>query len=63
MKFLSKTENNKKYQSKIDELIKTMKNSGYLNDSKVELAIRKSPRYEFVPESFLDVAYENMPIL
>ncbi len=46
----------------MNELIKIMKNSGFLNDSKVELAIRKSPRHEFVPKSLLDMAYENIPI-
>ncbi len=62
MKFFKKTENKEKYQSKIDELIRIMKNSGYLNDNKVELAIRKCPRHEFVPKDFLDIAYENIPI-
>ena len=52
----------KKYQSKMNELIKIMKNSGFLNDNKVELAIRKSPRHEFVPKSLVDMAYENIPI-
>jgi len=59
---LDKTEFDKKYQSKMNELIKIMKNSGFLNDNKVELAIRKSPRHEFVPKSLLDMAYENIPI-
>lgn len=59
---MDKTEIDKKYQSKMNELIKIMKNSGFLNDSKVELAIRKSPRHEFVPKSLLDMAYENIPI-
>lgn len=56
------TENNEKYQSKMNELIKIMRNSGYLNDSKIESAIRKYPRHEFVPKTFLDIAYENIPI-
>lgn len=59
---MDKTEIDKKYQSKMNELIKIMKNSGFLNDNKVELAIRKSPRHEFVPKSLLDMAYENIPI-
>ncbi len=46
----------------MNELIKIMKNSGFLNDTKVELAIRKSPRHEFVPKSLVDMAYENIPI-
>jgi len=59
---LSKTETDKKYQSKMDELIKTMRNSGFLNDNKVELAIRKSPRHKFVAKSFQDMAYEDIPL-
>lgn len=59
---MNKNETDKKYQSKIDKLIKSMRNSGFLNDNKVELAIRKSPRHEFVPKSLLDTAYENIPI-
>jgi protein-L-isoaspartate(D-aspartate) O-methyltransferase len=59
---LDKTEFDKKYQSKMNELIKIMKNSGFLNDSKVEWAIRKSPRHEFIPKSLLDMAYENIPL-
>lgn len=62
MKFFKKTENSEKYQSKIDELIRIMKNSGYLNEHKIELAIRKCPRHKFVPKAFLDIAYENIPI-
>lgn len=62
MKPLNKTEIGKKYQSKLDKLIKIMRNSGFLNDNKVESSIRKCPRHEFVPKSFLDIAYENIPI-
>ncbi|MDH3502172.1 MAG: protein-L-isoaspartate(D-aspartate) O-methyltransferase [Nitrosopumilus sp.] len=59
---MNKIQTDDNYQSKIDKLIKIMKISGFLNDNKVELAIRNSPRHEFVPKSFLDIAYENMPI-
>jgi protein-L-isoaspartate(D-aspartate) O-methyltransferase len=59
---LDKTEIDEKYQSKTNELIKIMKNSGFLNDNNVELAIRKSPRHEFIPKSFLDTAYKDIPI-
>ena len=59
---MNKNETDKKYQSKMDELIKIMRNSGCLNDNQVELAIRKSPRHEFVPKSLLNMAYENIPI-
>ena len=46
----------------MNELIKIMKNSGFLNDNKVELAIRKNPRHEFVPKSLLDRAYKDIPL-
>ncbi len=46
----------------MNELVKTMKNSGFLNDNKVELAIRKNPRHKFVPKSFQDISYENKPL-
>ena len=59
---MNKNETDKKYQSKMDKLIKIMRNSGCLNDNQVELAIRKSPRHEFVPKSLLNMAYENIPI-
>ncbi len=52
----------KKYQTKIDNLFKIMRNSGALNDERVEIAMRKSPRHEFVPKSSLDIAYKDMPI-
>lgn len=55
-------ETNKTYQKKIDGLISIMKESGFLNDKKVELAIRKMPRHEFVPLSNKDEAYEDKPI-
>jgi protein-L-isoaspartate(D-aspartate) O-methyltransferase len=59
---LDKTEIDEKYQSKTNELIKIMKNSGFLNDNNVELAIRKSPRHEFIQKSLLDTAYKDIPI-
>ena len=46
----------------MDKLIKIMRESGFLNDNKIELAIRKNPRHKFVPESFQDMAYEDIPI-
>ena len=39
-----------------------LKKSCFLNHENVEQAIRKSPRHEFVPKSFLDIAYENIPV-
>jgi len=62
MNFLSKNNFGRKYQLKLDALIETMKNTGFLTKKKVESAIRKSPRHNFVPESMKNQAYENRPI-
>ena len=62
MNSLSKPEIDKKYESQMNELIKIMKNSGFLNDNNVELAIRKNPRHEFVPKSLLHRAYKDAPL-
>ncbi|HUT05612.1 MAG TPA: protein-L-isoaspartate(D-aspartate) O-methyltransferase [Nitrosopumilaceae archaeon] len=62
MDSLSKPEIDEKYESQMNELIKIMKNSGFLNDNQVELAIRKNPRHEFVPKSLLDRAYKDIPL-
>lgn len=52
----------KNYQSRLDNLINTMKDSGFLNDIRVESAIRKTPRHEFVPTSLQEKAYDDLPI-
>ena len=52
----------KNNQQKLEDLIIIMKKSGFLNDKKVELAIRKIPRNEFVPISVKEKAYENVPL-
>ena len=62
MNFLNKNNSEKKYQLKLDELIETMKNTGFLTNSRVESTIRKIPRHNFVPESLKNQAYENTPI-
>jgi len=46
----------------LDALIDIMKNTGFLTDSRVESAIRKVPRDNFVPDSLKNRAYENEPI-
>jgi protein-L-isoaspartate(D-aspartate) O-methyltransferase len=46
----------------LDSLIDNMKNTGFLTDSKIESAIRKVPRHNFVPKSMKNKAYENEPI-
>ena len=53
---------NKNYQQRLDDLIIIMKKSGFLNDDKVEYAIRKMPRHEFVPTPLKEEAYEDAPL-
>ena len=55
--------NNKNHQQRLNNLIIIMKKSGFLNDDKVEKAIRKIPRDEFVPISLKENAYEDVPLL
>jgi len=52
----------KKYQSALDDLIKTIKDYGFLTNEKVESAFRTIPRHEFVVPSELDRAYYNEPL-
>jgi protein-L-isoaspartate(D-aspartate) O-methyltransferase len=54
--------NNENYQRRLEDLITIMKKAGFLSDSKVELAIRKNPRHEFVPISCKEEAYEDTPL-
>jgi protein-L-isoaspartate(D-aspartate) O-methyltransferase len=61
MKFFKK-DNSKNYQMKLDALINVMQSTGFLNDDKVENAIRNIPRHHFVPDSQKNEAYENSPI-
>lgn len=53
---------NEKQQAKLEGLIQILKNLGFLNDERVEYAIRRCPRHEFVPKPFQEIAYENIPI-
>jgi protein-L-isoaspartate(D-aspartate) O-methyltransferase len=62
MNFSNKNNTEKKYQLKLDALIDTMKNTGFLTDNRVESAIQKVPRHNFVPESLKNRAYENSPL-
>ena len=59
---MTKIKTDKNYQSRLDNLINIMKNSGFLNDSRVESVIRKTPRHEFVPISLQEKAYDDMPM-
>lgn len=43
-------------------LINTMKANGFLKQWKVERAIRTTPRHLFVPEEFVEHAYEDRPL-
>ena len=62
MKFFKKNISGEKYQSKLDALIIHMKNTGFLNDKRVESAIKSTPRHNFIPKSLLDRSYENGPL-
>jgi len=52
----------KKYQTALDDLIKTIKDYGFLTNEKVESAFRTIPRHEFIVPSELDRAYYNEPL-
>jgi protein-L-isoaspartate(D-aspartate) O-methyltransferase len=52
----------KKYQTALDDLIKTIKDYGFLTNEKVESAFRTIPRHEFVVPSELTRAYYNEPL-
>jgi len=52
----------KKYQTSLDDLIKTIKDYGFLTSNDVESAFRNIPRHEFVVPSELDRAYDNEPL-
>jgi len=52
----------KKYQTALDDLIKTIKDCGFLTNEKVESAFRTIPRHEFVVPSELARAYYNEPL-
>jgi len=52
----------KKYQTALNNLINSLRDSRFLTDDKVESAFRDIPRHEFVPTSQLDRAYSNEPL-
>lgn len=43
-------------------LLATITAKGFLNDPRVKDAIRKTPRHLFVPEEFIEQAYEDKPL-
>jgi len=57
-----KKEDSENYLAKLEMLIGTMKNIGFLTDGYVENTIRNTPRHIFVPDSQKDEAYENTPV-
>ena len=59
---MTEIKTDKNYQLKMDNLINIMRNSGFLNNSRVESAIKKTPRHEFVPMSLQEKAYDDIPI-
>lgn len=54
--------NNEKNKQRLDDLINIMKKAGFLKDNRVEAAIRKIPREEFVPTPLKERAYEDTPL-
>jgi protein-L-isoaspartate(D-aspartate) O-methyltransferase len=46
---------------RIQFLISIIKANGFLKDSKVEEAIKKTPRHLFVPDEFVEQAYDDKP--
>ena len=50
------------YNPKLEKLINVMKNSGFLTDPKIEKAIKKILRHNFVPKNQKNIAYNNTPI-
>jgi len=62
MKFLKKNNTENNFDLELKKLIFLMKNKGFLNDPKVEMALKKIPRHHFVPDSQKKLAYENIPI-
>lgn len=61
MKFFKKNDS-ENYLAKLESLICTMKDTGFLTDDNVESTIRNTPRHLFVPDSQRGEAYENAPV-
>ena len=59
---MNRTKIEKKYQIALNDLIHSLRDSGFLNDDNVESAFRNIPRHEFVPTSELNRAYHNEPL-
>lgn len=62
MTFLRKKNSGDVYQSKLNSLIKILKDTGFLTSAKVEVAMKKIPRHKFIPKSLENRYYENGPL-
>lgn len=49
-------------QEELEELIAHMKSSGYLKSKKLEEALRKYPRHEFIPKNLRELSYRDSPL-
>lgn len=59
---LTKKKDEKTYQDLLENLIKKMKQDGFLSSDKVEQVMRKTPRHLFVPENLQVEAYADGPL-
>ncbi|MFQ5782427.1 MAG: protein-L-isoaspartate(D-aspartate) O-methyltransferase [Nitrosopumilus sp.] len=59
---MKKINNENNYHVELNNLINDLKDSGFLNDSSVESALKNIPRHEFVPTLELENAYYNEPL-
>lgn len=59
---LAKKKDEKTYQDLLENLIKKMKQDGFLSSDKVEQVMRKTPRHLFVPENLQVEAYADGPL-
>ncbi len=46
----------------MNALVESMKKHGFLTQKKVEDAIRETPRHLFVPQEFVEQAYDDIPL-
>lgn len=52
----------KAFEIELDELVKSIKASGYLKSKAIENALRKVPRNLFVPKNIEELAYRDCPL-
>lgn len=51
-----------RFDAELDELIRSMKASGYLKSASIEAALRNAPRHLFLPRKMADMAYRDCPL-